>query len=140
MDDFRIIRIDPRTRKVTISPSIPPRKVTGLEKLIQVVVLALLNDVGRNVFDPDQGSGLPSLIGSNINPNDPTEALADVTERVEKVREEILENQNNLENEDSTERLADLQILSVDTGVNIDEIIVNLRLVSEAGDQTTIAL
>lgn len=140
MDDFKIIRIDSRTRRVTINPSMPPRKVTGLEKLIQVVVLALLNDVGRNVFDPDQGSGLPSLIGSNINPNDPTEALADVTERIEKIREEIIENQNNLENEDSTERLADLQILSVDTGVNIDEIIVKLRLVSEAGDQTTIAL
>lgn len=140
MDDFRVIRIDEITRRVTIAPPSPPRKVSGIDKLIQIVVLALLNDPGRNVFNPDQGSGLPSLIGTNINPADPTEAIAEVTERIEKIKDEILENQNTLENEELTERLADLQVISVDTGVQIDEVIVQLRLISEAGDTTTITI
>ena len=141
MDDFKVIKIDERTRRVTIEPNlINPKKVSGLKKLIQVVILAIFNDPGRNVFTPSAGSGLPSLIGSNINPADPTEALADVTERLEKIRDEILENQNTLENEESSERLADLQVLSVDTGVQIDEVIVKLKLISEAGNQTTILL
>jgi phage baseplate assembly protein W len=140
MDDFKIISIDERTRRVTIKPGIVPKKVSGIDKLIQIVIMAIYTDPGRNVFSPDQGSGLPSLIGTNINPADPTEALADVTERIEKIRDEILENQNALENESSTERLADLQVLSIDTGVQIDEVIVELKLISEAGGQTTLVL
>ena len=85
MDDFRVISIDERTRQITLTPGVSPKKISGLEKLVQIVYLAILNDPGRNVFTPEQGSGLPSLIGTNINPNDPQEALADVTERLEKI-------------------------------------------------------
>ncbi len=140
MDDFKVVQIDEITRKVTISAGFTPKKVAGVDKLIQIVVLAILNDPGRNAFYPEQGSGIPSLIGTNINPNDPTEALADVSERIEKIRDEILENQNGLENEELTERLSDLQVLSVETGVQIDEVIVKLKLTSEAGNTTTIVI
>lgn len=140
MKDIQVVHVDPLTRRVSIKMGDPPRVVTGLSKLIQVVVLALLNDPGRNVFAPSGGSGLPSLIGSNISSGDPSEGIALVTERIEKVKTEILENQTALENELSSERLSDLQVLSVDTGVNIDEIIVKLKLISEDGQEVTLAI
>lgn len=140
MSDFRVYQVDELTGRVRIEAGGVPKKVSGLEKLIQIVLLAIFNDPGRNVFTPNQGSGLPSIIGSNFNPNDPLESLADVTERIEKIRVEILENQNNLVNEELTERLLDLQVLSVETGFQIDEIIVKLKLISEAGSSTTIVI
>lgn len=140
MKEFQVIYTDPATRRVTIKPPMPPRIITGIDKLIQIVVLALFNDPGRNVFDPGQGSGLLALIGANMNPNDPTEVIALVTERIEKIKEEILENQNSIINEDPTERLSDIQVLSVETGTQIDEVAVKLRLISEAGNSTTIVI
>ena len=140
MDDFQIIHIDPISRRVTVKPQINPKKISGINKLIQIVVLALLTDPGRDVVDPDGGSGLPSLIGRNISSSDPTEIIAEVSERIEKIKEEILSAQSGLENEDPSERLSDLQILNVETGTQIDELLVKLRLVSEAGDSTTLIL
>lgn len=140
MKDFKVISIDRFTRRVTLIPPFPPRAITGIEKLIQTVVLAILSTPGRNMFYVEQGSGLMSLIGDNFDPSDPSEMLSRISERVEKIREEIIENQNGLENENASERLADLQVASADTGVQIGEINVKLRLISEAGDQTSIVL
>lgn len=140
MNDYKVIRIDERTRKVTINPPFPPKKISGIDKLIQTVVLAIFNTPGRDVFNPERGSGLPDLIGTNFNPNDPQEATAEVTERIEKIREEIIEDQNALTEESPSELLADLQVLSVDTGINIDSLEVELRLISQSGQSSTIVL
>lgn len=140
MQDFAVIQVDQVTRKVTINPGMVPKKISGIDKLIQIVVLAILNDPGRDVMNPETGSGLPGLIGSNISSSDPTEIIADVTERLEKIKEEILASQSNLLNETPSERLRDLRVLNVTQGTQIDEIIVKLRLISEAGDETTLVL
>lgn len=140
MLDFAVIQVDPTTRKVTINPGMVPKKLSGIDKLIQIVVLAILNDPGRDVMNPETGSGLPGLIGSNISSSDPTEIIADITERLEKIKEEILAFQSNLINETPSERLRDLRVLNISQGTQIDEIIVKLRLISEAGDETTLVL
>lgn len=140
MQDFKVITIDPNTRRVSIEPPFPPQKVSGIDKLIQIVTLALYNVPGRNVFEPDQGSGLPALIGTNISANDPNEAIALVSEKIDKIREEIISNQNGLINELPSERLSDLRVLNVDSGDNAGEINISIRLVSESGSETTITL
>ena len=140
MADYQVISIDEVTRRVSITPPFPPRKVEGIFNLIQIVVLAIYNSPGRNVFTPERGSGLPALIGTNLGGSDPTEAIALVTERIEKIKDEIIEEQNSLRRQRPSERLSDLEVVSVDSGSQIDEIVVKLRLISEAGDITTIAI
>ena len=139
--DYKVIKIDPETRVVTLDPPVVPKYVTGLEKLVQIVYLALMNTPGRSAMYPDQGSGLKELIGqSNTSADDPSEILGIVSERVEKIKEEILENQNSLENEDPSERLVDFTALNVEQGANIDQVVVKFRLVSEAGDEANFAI
>ena len=140
MNDYQIIRIDPTTRRVTINPPNPPKQISGLNKLIQIIVLAIYNDPGRSVFNPDKGSGLPSLIGANVGASDNSEVLSLISERLEKIREEIIEEQSGLEFEDLEEKLSDLQVVNIDTGVQIDEVIVRLKLITEAGTETSLVI
>lgn len=134
MEDFKVFTIEENGRVVLRPPSLP-EKVSGKDKLVQIVIMALLTDPGRNVNYPERGSGLPSRIGSNINPNDPTEALADASERIEKIRDEIIDAQSTLKNETPSERLQDLILLNVEFGEQIDEEYIKIRVVSEAGDE-----
>ena len=141
MNDYKIISIDPITRVVSINPPAVPTKITGLEKLVQVVVLALLNRPGRSAMYPNTGAGMLDFIGQyNMAVNDPSETLGAVMERVEKIKEEILEFQNALTNEDPSERLKDFTALSVEQGTQIDQVVVKFRLVSEAGDVANFAI
>ena len=141
MNDYKVISIDPVTREVTIKPPATPTKVSGLEKLVQVVVLALINRPGRSAMYPTSGAGMHDFIGQyNMAVNDPSETLGAVMERVEKIKEEILEYQNSLTNEDPSERLKDFTALSVEQGTQIDQVVVKFRLVSEAGDVANFAI
>lgn len=139
MDDLKVYTVDPDGR-IKLALPMPPVKVSGKEKLVQIVVLALLNDPGRNAFYPEDGSGLPSMIGSNVSVDDPTETLAEVSEKVDKIKDEILDAQTGLSNEEPSELLRDLIVLNVETGVNIDEVLLKLRIVSEAGDETDLVV
>lgn len=134
MDDYQVIAIDSVTRKVSLAPPMPPKKIEGLTKLVQIVYLALLTNPGRNTLYPARGSGLLSLIGSNLDLTDETEIIADVSERLEKIKIEIIEAQSSLENETNSERIRDIIILRVEAGAQIDEIEVVFRLISEAGE------
>lgn len=139
MDDFKIFTLEENNRLV-LKPPATPTKVSGKDKLIQIVLLSLLTDPGRNVSYYANGSGLPSLVGSNIDPSDPTEVLSDVSERIEKARDEIIDAQSSLKNETPSERLQDLILINVDIGDQIDEIFVKIRIVSEAGDELDLTI
>lgn len=128
--DIQVIDIDQASRRVYFA--LRPKKVTGISKLIQVVVLSLLTVPGRDVLDPDKGGGLPALVGSNIDPNDSTEIFGEVVQRVKKSQKEIIEAQVGL-NEDPEERLQELQIVSITQGASADEVFVKIRVINEAG-------
>ena len=135
MEDYKVIKIDEITRIVSLEPPFPPVKVTGLEKLVQMVYLAIMNSPGRSALAPGDGGGLVDMIGQwNIDSVDISEVLAEISERIEKIKDEILEYQTNLELEDPSERLQDIVALTIEQGTNIDQVVVKFRLVSEAGE------
>ncbi len=140
MDDFKMFTRDEFTGQLSLTLPVPPEKASGMDKLIQVVYFAILNDPGRSAFNPQDGSGLQSLLGSNISSDDSTEVLAEVSEKIDKIEEEILEAQIELEDEDPSARLRELIVVNIDTGVNIDEILLKLKVISEAGDESNIVI
>src|SRR5262249_27114815 len=107
-------------------------KVTGISKLIQIVVLSLLNVAGKDVLDPDKGGGLPALLGYNFSVDDTTELFGEVVQCVKKTQSEVIAAQVGL-NEDPEERLQELQIVEIKQGTNADEILVRIRIINEAG-------
>lgn len=141
MDDLKVINVDPITRVVTLAIPNPPEYVSGLMKLVQIVVLALLNSPASNATYYEDGSGLPQLIGQyNMSSSDPSDILSDISERVEKVKEEIISHQTSLTGEDPSERLTDFSAVNIEQGVNIDSAVVEFRVISEGGDVAYFAI
>ena len=128
--DIQVIDVDPVTRKVFFT--LKAKKVTGICKLIQIVILCLMNTPGRDILDPSKGAGLRTLVGSNIDPNDSTELYGDIAQKINKAEAEIIASQVGI-NDPSSEKLAELQILDINSGVKADEIFIRLRIINQEG-------
>ena len=130
MADTKIVFVDPVTGQVNIRLS--AETVEGIEELIQVVVLSLLNISGQAALDPEEGGGLPELIGTNFGVDDPQELFAEVQQRVNKTQSEVREQQVGLDL-DPEAKLKELKVISIEPGGEIDRIAVRIRLINELG-------
>jgi len=136
--DIEIIQIDPQTNEVRFE--ISNRPVTGVRKLSQLFILSLLDSPGRDVLFPEDGGGIPTLVGSNIDINDSREIVAEITRRIRKTENEIKEQQIGL-NAPDDERLRDARILNIRQQPNDPlSIAVAIRITNEAGRQLDIVL
>jgi hypothetical protein len=135
--DIQVIDINPITREVFFT--LKARKVTGMSKLIQIVVLSLLNVPGQDVLSPDKGGGLPSLVGSNIDINDSTELYGEIAQRVRKSETEIITDQIGID-DPSSEKLSELRIIDLKQGETLDQILVRIRVINQEGLATDIVV
>lgn len=132
-----MIYIDPSTRQVSFR--IQPRIVTGVLKLTQIVLLSLLNIPGQDVLDPELGGGIPELIGFNFGDGELQEIAAEVARRIRKTETEVRDQQIGL-TVPASERLKEVQIISIEEGGGIDAVIVRLRIVNELGQQQDVVI
>ena len=135
-DDVQVISVDPVSRLVSFG--IVAKRVSGISKLIQIVVLSLMNTPGRDALNPGKGGGLPSLVGTNIDPNDTNAVFADVAQRVRKSETEIVTDQLSTD-DPPAEKLRELMIIAL-SSPEIDEIAVQIRIVNQLGQATDIVL
>lgn len=135
--DVKIVHVDEFTRKVSIRLS--SETVEGVDALVQIVVLSLLNKSGKSVLDPEDGAGLPDLIGTNLSAEDPQELFAEVQQMINKTKAEVTAQQVGLDL-DAEEKLKSLTILSIEPGAQEDEVFVKVRLINEAGRITDLAV
>ncbi len=132
MSDIRLIELDANNCVVFKTSS---KLITGFEKLIQVVVLTLLDEPGRSVLFPESGGAIPSLIGQNIDTADSNEIFSEITTRVKATEAEVIQNQINLV-APPEEKLREIRIVNIARDqFKIDTILVTLRIVNEAGRQ-----
>lgn len=133
--DIKLIHLDGNN---TVYFKLSSKVVTGMEKLIQLVVLTLLDEPGRSVLFPESGGAIPSLIGQNIDVADSNEIFSEITTRVKATEEEIINNQLNLIAQPS-EKLREIKIVNIErSSTQIDTILVTLRVVNEAGRQVDV--
>ncbi len=128
MSDIQQIYVDPITRKVIFKTV--AKVITGIDELIQVVVLSIVNSPGKDPLDYERGGGLSELIGYNIT--DMAELYAEVARRVTISEREIIERQAGT-NIEAEAKLKNLNLLDVTEGDTIDEIFVKLEIINELG-------
>lgn len=92
--DISLISVDPQTRIVSLKVGTFP--VTGITKLLQVVILSLLNISGKDVLNPEDGAGLPELIGWGLDDSNNTEILGEIVRRIHKTEVEVSNYQTGL--------------------------------------------
>lgn len=135
--DISLIYVDPNTRVVTLQ--LGTKTVKGLTKLVQIVVLSLLNTPGRDILDPMMGGGIPEMIGMNIDVSDLTEVASEFTRRVRKTEKEILNGQIGLDISPS-EKLREIKIVDLGAGAAFDEIKATLQIINELGQQSDVVV
>jgi hypothetical protein len=112
MSDVKIISKDPITGVLSIGISRPPRFVSGIDLLVQIVTIELLHSPGRDVLEPDTGANLRSLIGSNIAFDDEAEIFAEIKLMVQAAENNIKKTQAS-SSRPANEQLAKLELMDV---------------------------
>jgi len=131
------MQVDEKTRKVSLSLS--SKSIKGMTKLVQSVVLSLLNNPGKDVLDPTRGGGIPEMIGMNFDPSDLTEVLSEVTRRVKITENEVINDQIG-QVTPADEKLKEVKIVRVGPGEALDEVLVRLRIINELGQQSDVVI
>ena len=129
--DFPLITYDPETGLATVGIPTNPRVTRGVDKLSQIVCLAVLKNGGQDVFTPGEGSGLRALIGQ-YNHYDPSEIQAEVIRRVKLIEQQIIANQLGY-SLPATEKLVKLRVLSVVVDSVTWNTAVRIQIINEAG-------
>lgn len=133
--DIRLIQVDGNNR---INFKMSSKTISGVEELVQKVVLTLLDEPGRSVLFPESGGAISSLVGQNIDVTDNNDVFSDITTRVKATEKEIIQNQIGL-NAQPSEKLREIHIVSIERDTNsVDTILVTLRIVNEAGRQVDV--
>lgn len=135
--DIQCIVVDPVSGRVSLA--LGSKILTGMQKLVQIVILSLLNIPGKDVLDPASGGGLPAMIGENFDPNDKAELYSEVVRRVAASESQVLASQIGL-TLPAAEQLAKLQVVNIKNAVNSDSADVTLRITNEAGANTNVVL
>lgn len=135
--DISLIQVDPESKQVSLKLGHQPLK--GMSKLVQIVVLSLLNTPGRDILNPESGGGIPDMIGMNYDPGDLGDILAELTRRVRKSEAEVIADQVGLIL-DPEERLKSLSIVSLSPGGSLDEVAARIRVINELGQQSDVVL
>jgi hypothetical protein len=127
--DLSVLYIDPETNRAVFG--LFAKKVTGIDKLTQIVFVTLFTSTRSDLIDPTGGGGLQDMIGMNIDPEDLSEVQAELTRRVSATQAEIIQNQIGLDIS-SEEKLKSIEIVSV-SSIEDDEINIRLRITNELG-------
>lgn len=135
--DLSVLHVASETGRVSLRLS--HKILTGLPKLVQMVILSLLNVPGKDILDPEEGGGIPEIVGFGFDPTDLTDIVTEVTRRVRKTETELINNQIGLEI-DPTERLQEIHIKNIAPGEALDEVDVRISIENELGQIQDVVL
>jgi ribosomal protein RSM22 (predicted rRNA methylase) len=137
MTDIQVMDVDQETREVIFG--IKPKILKGFPKLIQMVVISLLNVPGKDLLDPGKGGGLQAMIGTGIDPNDATSVFSELVRRIKKAESEVISDQ--IGSSDPPEaKLSQIQLVDIQTGDSIDQILVTVRVINQTGQASDIVV
>jgi|SRR5690606_9098607 len=135
MPDLKVLIRDPATGRLRLGMPRPPQTCSGIDLLVQTVALTLMNNGGRSVISPGRAGGMRALLGSNINPEDPSELFADVSLIISRVEQLIKEEQVRTRRPPS-ERLQSLRLIDIVPDEHNPEIEIIIAVVNEEQQQS----
>jgi len=136
--DFPLVKFDPNTGVATLGMPTVPRPLRGIQKLVQIVVIAVLKNGGQDVFAPIEGSGLRALIGQ-FNYSDEQEVRVELSSRVNKIQREVIQNQAPFPSPPA-EKLRSLKVLEIAVDPVTSSAFLRLQVISEAGQTAQVVI
>lgn len=112
MADVKIVQRDSVTGVLTVGITRPPEFISGIDLLVQSVVIELLHSPGRDINDPQSGANLRSLIGANVSFDDEAEIFAEIKLMVSAAEKNMRAAQAS-SNRPANEQLGKLELMDV---------------------------
>jgi hypothetical protein len=133
--DLKIMRLHP-DGSVYFDISDTPSYVSGIDLLAQMVAIAYLENPGQDVVNPQEGSGVRSLIGQFdvVNQKD---LKVEFLTRTTKIEREIVQRQSNLDIR-SDEKLKKLTILGLTINSDNSEMIAKVSIENQADQRIVV--
>lgn len=132
--DLKVVHRDPKTNRISFSIGDNLEFIDGIEELIQIFIINIFSIPGRNIFFPNEGSGILELLGSNVDINDKTSLISCIKQMIEKTKNEIIDRQEFIENKEI--KLKNVSLYHVDSGFSSDEIEITIQIENEKGQIT----
>lgn len=117
-----------------------PRKLSGLQKLIQTFLLYLLRTPGTDVWYPKSGGGVQKLIGAHFSKSNVGGVTAAFSTAVSRTRTQIISLQASNTRLPSNEKLGAVNVLSAVFDAQQTALLARVELVSQAGQRAIVGL
>jgi len=137
--DFAITITDPVTNIVSIGIPKVPKILTGLAKLIQVVVLDFLRNPGRDVLNPTSGAGFRAMIGQYNYSLGGKEITAQVIRVVKQRQAAILAEQATAPG-DPSEMLSTIVVQDMAFDATSSDLVVRVKVTNQSGSSQDVLL
>lgn len=132
---LKMLTTDPLTGALRIGIPRPPQTVEGINALMQIVALTMLNNGGRAITRPGWAGGLRKLIGANLDGDDMSEVFADLRIMISTIEQLIKEDQVNT-NRPPSERLQSLQLIDVTPDDSDLAVLATVAVINEEHQQS----
>lgn len=109
--------------------------VTGLNKLVQEIVLHLKRTPNRDLSDPDIGAALRSSLPLSTGRKTEKQVYASIVSSIMKVKEDIKDSQQN-QNLKPTEKLENIEVLEATFSPTQTAWFINLKVTAQSKDET----
>jgi hypothetical protein len=136
--DIQIVTFNALTGLAELGLPRVPRRLRGMDMLMQIVVLAFLRNPGKDTFSPNEGSGLRAAIGQ-YNMTNTSEVSALCLQRAKVVETEVIGRQRP-DRGTPQERLRKLNVLDVAVNEADGAVVMRVQVLNEAGDEREVLL
>ena len=115
-----------------------PKKLTGIDKLVQIVALSFLRNPGKSVLAPNEGSGLRAEIGQfNFSSGDGTEIKSLAVQRTRAVEQEVIGRQSPTTGTPE-DRLSKITVLDFAYDSSSSSAALRVKIYNEAGNSADV--
>ena len=128
------------TEQSLLTPKLGTSLLSGLMSLAQLFVKVLLTSPGRDVYRPDIGGDLLSMVGQVAGAPDRPDLKSSFVQAVARTKNQILELQANRTTLPADERLAAARVVSVSFEPQTGTLRGRVEMISMAGDAALVNL
>jgi hypothetical protein len=117
-----------------------PKRISGIQKLMQAFLLMLLRSPGTCAWMPKTGGGLQRLIGAHFDRSNVGGVTAAFSTAVSRTRSQLIALQATNTRLTSDEKLAAANILSAVFNANQTALLARVELISQSGERAIVGL
>jgi len=126
--------------KVSFELTLTPKKVSGIQLMVQTFLLYLLRSPSSDAWYPNTGGGIQKLIGSYFSKDNAGAVTAAFTLAVSRTRSQIISLQASNVRLSADEKLASAKVLEAVFNANQTALLARVELIAQSGKKAIVGV